>query len=198
MIRILIFIFLLSFLSCSKFSSTKESYKAWFSDPSNGYIKSKNVGNTGFTVIYKPAELVALSEFEIEKSYTITERDSILSLYKNSYHFIMVINMSEEFFNKKVRTTSEYLEFFEKLSFRMAENVRLINGDTEIPVSLFHHERGYELGNGEVFIFTFPKMTSIADNLTFQYQDEYFNASILNFTFNISELKLPTLPIKVQ
>jgi|GEM_PF-5963851 len=191
-------VLMLLVVSCSRAPETPEEYTTWFSNPSNGYVKTRQINGMEFSLLFRPAELLLMQELDPAGTYSPAELDSLLALYNNGYHFIFSVRLPKEFFTQKVGNTRDYLDFFETMSFRLPENIRLKTSTEELPVSLFHHERGYELQQQNIFLVSFPRSPDDGDTLTFQYKDDFFGVSTLNFTYVLSHLESPSLPIKIQ
>jgi hypothetical protein len=178
---------------------TLAEYRSWFGKAENGYVKEKAIGGLVFTVQYRPIELEILNELEEGASYSQQYIDSLKRRYEGSNYFVMEIRVkdpegagegvlyrSEEFMNNFNQTV-------EKLSFGMGERFFLeVESDTIYP-SVYHFERGFELGERQRFVLGFPDKKKKGP-ITFVYNDDLFHASILKFQFETEKLEQLALP----
>lgn len=178
---------------------TLAEYRSWYGNPENGYVKEKTLGGLVFTVQYRPVELEMLNELNEGISYSQQQIDSLKKKYEGSNYFVMevrvkdpegagegVLYRSEEFMNNFNQTV-------EKLSFGMGERFFLETKTDTIYSSVYHFERGFELGERQRFVIGFPDK-KIEGPITFVYNDDLFHVSILKFQFETDKLKKMALP----
>jgi hypothetical protein len=77
-----------------------------------------------------------------------------------------------------------YEALIKELSFGMKDRISLVIGKDTLAPSLYHYERGFELGNHQRFLFAFPKGKEAAESFQVIYNDEIFSSSLLKFSFS--------------
>lgn len=190
-----LFVFFL--LGCVKDApKTYEEYKNWFNE-SNGYVKSQQVDNLEYRIQYKPFQLMALPEFEADKSYTEKEVDEVFSAYgENSYYFLLEIGPNKEGSQHAVFSNmEEYNLAMDQLAFKMGSMCRLVIDEHEYLPVIHHLEKEYEITQKYRVIVGFqPEETT--EEFTFIFNDEIFNGGKVKFHF--TPKTPPKLPLKLK
>ena len=187
--------------SCGK-PMTVAEYKAWFNDPENGFLKEKVVNDLKFSVQLRPVELMILKEMKQATGYSASQIDSLKNSYGSSLYFLMEVTYENTEKMKKgdlvqstVKNYNEYVEHINQLSFELDDNVILVAGDDTIRPSLYHYERGYELGKKQSFLFAFPfDDDKNNEQVSFIYNDEVFQTGVNVFRFSVNN-EIPEFPI---
>lgn len=188
---------------CAGNPDTPAEYFAWFGQEENGFIKTRSINGIEYTVHFRPVELQILRELD-QTSLTVSPAflDSLKASYGKSLNFILEIGLADG--DGKVLANAAHihenpLQVLQELSFSMQEQVELEVGENTYVPSLFHFERGYELGKKERFLFSFPVPEKDMDKpFIFRYEDKFFGGSLLNFSFDVTDKNIPPLPVKVK
>jgi len=191
--------------SCRPKVKTMAEYKAWFNDEKNGFVKEKYVKGLKIRVQYKPVDLMIVNELRAATAISEKELDSIKKEYGNSLYFMMEAGYDErekEQGNDIIKeNNTDYASYTEKvkiLSFNLQNNVWLVSGKDTVHSTLYHYERGYELGKKEAYLFAFPNTLKFNNShVIFVFYDELFNTGINNFQFDTNKKNLPQLPLNV-
>ncbi len=199
---LLAFATLLSACSNSELSpKTKAEYLSWYNNPEHGFVKAKELSGLEFRVQYRPNEFLAMRELTANKSYPQTQVDSIINSYGEGSCFMLEIastNQAENPLFRNIRDVNEYRERLTNFAFEMKEHVLLKVGEAEYSPSLWHHERGYELGSRQRILMTFPVKVEEHKKVVFEYHDEHFNAFLLKFSFGLQNKQQPSLPKSIK
>ncbi len=202
--RIIYFGLLVFTSACNHQPVTFSEYKLWFSDPDNGFVKKKEINDLVFSVQYRPVDYQLVSELKEYEEYTQIALDSIRHSYAGGKYFLLEVGTKNKEVNDMVMTRSlqnfeDFKEMVHHAAFGLNHNVSLIaDGDTIKP-SLYHFERGYELGRRARFLFAFPVANSKSiETMTFCYDDVFFNSHRLNFRFKKSDMNMPELPVQIN
>lgn len=190
---------IISLASCRQNLESKSDYLSWFADDRNGLTKKQTVNGIDFIVTYRPTEVLLMQELDLSRDYSENEIKQIRSSYDSSLHFLMEISFPKDYAIKNSTDQSTFLKFFQELAFGIEDKVELITPDGIYPPAFFHYERGYELAKKERFLFSFMKPDAKNfKEITFQYKDDLFNTSVLNFTFDLKNIEAPELPIRIN
>lgn len=199
----LFFLCLFLSVSCTDTPKTLKAYKKWFYNAENQFIQEKKIGMLTLNAIYTPTAYLVAKELDDGKQYTADEIEKIRHDYEGGKNFILqiVVDMEQDvegdaLLKKQVRSLDEWRTLIEKLSFHMKDNLRLIEGKDTIVPSMYHFERGYELGQVQRFIVSFPSDKEDED-MILMFDDEHFDTGRNYFDF--SDIKdIPTLPIDIK
>lgn len=177
------------------------SYRQWFADRSNGFVKDKTIDGLHFAVQFRPLDLMMLSELEEGKRYTVDELQSIRQEYAGSRYFMLEIGMDEQDGSDPLKRNhadyDTYKQRLSTLSFGMEQRAKLVvAGDTLFPI-LAHMEQGYELGHRQRILIAFPAQTNHADAMTFIFEDDVFHTYQQKFTFRIDDKQIPKIPVQI-
>lgn len=196
-----LFLVVFLFVNCKPRVNNIAEFKSWFNDPENEFVKEKYVNDLKFSVQYRPAELMICNELkDLKKGQS--SLDSLKRTYKNSLYFLLEIGFDErekkkqgDVLLKDIHTYEQYVEKVNYLSFQLENNTWLVVGKDTIPPSLYHFERGYELGKKQTIMFAFPYSGSInKKDMAFFFNDDAFKTGLNIFKFNIDSTKQPELP----
>lgn len=190
--------------SCGQ-SMTENEYKAWFSDPENGFVKEKVVNDLRFGVQLRPVELMMLTELKQGEDILADQVDSLKASYGNSLYFLMEVSFEDagkrrgaDVVQSTVKSYNEFVEQVNRLSFELDDNVILVSGNDTIRPSLYHYERGYELGKKQSFLFAFPfNNEKTHEQVSFIYNDEVFKTGVNTFRFSTGK-EIPEFPIVIK
>ncbi|MDF2456584.1 MAG: hypothetical protein K0R51_2577 [Cytophagaceae bacterium] len=176
-----------SLLSCNRPKDLRE-YRTWFGNPENGFVKTHTWHDLDYNVYYRPSDLMAAYELDEEEKHTDKEVDSLIKSYDESYYFLLELSAKEGVnleWNETENGEKGYEALIKELSFGMKDRISMVVNKDTLEPSLYHYERGFELGNHQRFLFAFPKDKE-KEKESFQiiYNDEIFSSSILKFSFS--------------
>jgi len=205
--NIVLFICLFCFLACNNYHpKTKREYRAWFANEDNGFLKKKQIGYLQFNVQYRPIDYMLLNELEEDKSYDKNQIDTLRKSYGSSKYFLLEVGIddedmtiNEDMTRLMINNYKEFQELITTLAFDMKSKVSLQLGEDTYEPSIYHFERGYELGYKQRFVFAFAiPSESDKSEFTFVFDDDLFDSGINKFKFEALSNIIPSLPIEIS
>jgi hypothetical protein len=190
--------------ACSSDPTTMPEFVAWFS-PERGYVKTKAVKYINYRVQYRPPELMMIGELDPQATYTQAELDELRGSYGESIYILLEISLDPEVMagtHDALRLLSaDYPDFAEKLktlAFRLEDSVWLQVGEARVPPSVYHYERGFELGEQQRILFAFqPPSGARGGEATFVFDDPVFRTGLNRFHFDLDPGRIPRPPVRV-
>jgi hypothetical protein len=195
----LLLVIVLVFLTgCQNEITDMQSFHQWINDPSNGLTKTKHVGDYKITVKCLPSEFLALREVKEETKPTQPIYDSLLSSYKNTLTFLLMISATspesqQDPMFKELEGLPEYKERAGEMNFNMDSYVSIKTSSGEYKPVLTTMENTYGLRNQRVVYIVFADDKHDGGLLNqpkwdFIFNDEIFNTGINHFVFQSSDL----------
>lgn len=146
--------------SCNR-ALPKDEYMAWVKSENNGLLVSRTIGSLKISAQYKPAELRLLEQ---EESIEPDQYDKVIAEFKELQYFELMLLDKRGDLLELTETTSEKSELLDYFSFRMQNDISLIDGVDTLECKVFHFVRSYDLKNEKKFILAFEsKSTKITD-----------------------------------
>lgn len=190
-----------SFFSGSVQKLEPAAYVNWVESDDNGLKVSKAIGDFTFTALYKPLEYLALSE--LRDSITKKAVEDKVSEYEGMQYFTFRISAKDqqkELLKVNIKSDNEYYNRIEYFSFKMQNDLKLIDGKDTLNCILFHFERVYGLAPFATFVVGFPLTKEEEKNMkkktyndkTFFYDDRVFGTGHIYMT--IKEKNLNQIP----
>lgn len=198
----IIILVILALTSCAKKALDPSGYMQWVEDEKNGLRVNKQVGDLIFILQYKPVDYVVLQEVkDPDISREVYEKTS--DNFKGMQYFTFRIktsqgNMSPLKYNLSAQ--EEYFGRVEYFSFRMQQDIKLIDGKDTLNCALHHFERDYELTPANTFVLGFELPAGQEKNETrdkiFIYNDRVLGAGTIKIGINKRDINnIPTLKI---
>lgn len=187
-------IILLSFFlcSCTKTVNNVQEYLDFLQEKSNGFNSEKNIGNITIKTTYMPKDLLAYIEY---KSSDNKKYKEILNSYGTSEYFKM-----EVFDNRKLKADlvklyssneEEYEEIDMYLSYKLANDIILIDGKDTVKPALYNYDKKFELNSTICFLISFPICFTKPNDKIFEYSDKVFNLGVNKMFLKIKKTELP-------
>lgn len=158
----------------SKKSLEPVEYVKWIENPENGLKVEKPIGDYQFTLLYKPLEYIVLKEakqLEIKKSELKKGVEEISDFDYFTFQIGTVKNV-EDVLKFGVNTNEEFQKRVDYFSFRMQNDLKLVDGKDTLQCSLFHFERTFGIAPYCTFVLGFEKGGKELKNKTLIYNDE--------------------------
>lgn len=175
-------------------------YLKWLNEPSNGLVKIRSVNGIEIKMKYLPAEYQAWKEISNEPGYSVSQRDSILNLYRNSLSFLFSIGPDEKngvegdiMFNS-VENYSQYKERVYDMNFFFGEKITLKAGEKEYKPVLTSMENIYGIGPSRNIILVFvpaekeDNNMKESDQLQLEYEDDTYALGTNRFVFSRKDI----------
>src|ERR1035437_2351097 len=167
-----------------------DEFVRWVKDEDHGLKKEKKIGDIVFSAQYKPVEYVICME---ERSTHIS--DSVVKRKKSELgdmlylDFKIALEKGEgELLKYKLSSMAEYGDRVNYFSFKMQNDIFLVDGNDTISCTLFHFERAYDAVPYSTFVLGFPNNNK-AGNKTLIYHDNIFKKGIIKLEFENNNLK---------
>jgi hypothetical protein len=164
-----------------------ESYIEYIKTPVNSLSLIKKMDDFTFTAKYIPQEYMALRELGVDSlnPESFAKRVSELSELQYFTFSIQNKNYRNELLKYNLGNESEYYSRIEYFSFKMQEDIKLIDGNDTLMCELFHFERTYDIATYITFTMAFKNTKNFNDRI-FTFNDLVFKNGQINITFDKS------------
>lgn len=171
-------------------SLPRPEYVHWIESRESGLTAEKKIDKLLYSVQYKPVHYEALirmgNEGVSQEKLRILEHE----LSGMQYYTLRVSakDYPGEVLKYKLPDTDEYYRRIEYCSFRMQEDITLVDNNDTLPCRLFHFERVFGVAPEATFVLAFEDTRSEADKQAGRYEtekmisfnDELFGMGIIN------------------
>lgn len=178
----------------------------WINDKDNGLIKESSIQGLKITLKYLPAQYLALRE--VETNMSGQDFDSLLSVYKWSHSFLMILGPDEdkgEQFDIMYLNTSGYDDYTQRvydMNFNIKNYISLKTPQKKYSPVMTNLENVYGLNKSRnIYVVFTPQKENedmlSAENLDFIFNDEIFNTGIHHFIFDKKDIEnIPNVKIE--
>lgn len=169
-----------------------ENYRNYVEDIDNGLVVSKNVDDVMLEAFYMPISYLALREAETIDTNSEQYRTAYSELNSSGLQYVMVnIVVSSEVdpLKYKIKNLSEIEERIKYYSFDVDDDIKLKDGEVELPCVLHHYERGFGITNKITLNLAFPKTGNENDKVLI-FNDKIFNKGKLKIKFKKEDLNV--------
>lgn len=172
-------------ISTSKVALPVEGYIEYIKDTQNNLILTKTISDFSYTIQYLPSEYLALKELKSD-SLTAKKIEQKLGELNELQYFVFSIQNNKsgkELLKYNLENEIEYQARLDYFSFRMQDDLKLIDGSDTLSCELFHFERTFDLSPRLVFNVAFKNPRSNG-NKTFTFNDLIFKNGEINLKFD--------------
>ena len=182
-------------------------YIQWIENPENGLTSSNTIENYTYTAFYKPLNYVVLKDLD-SISVNADNFKKQIADYNGLQYYTLTIERedggTEELLRYDLITTEDYFARIEYYSFKVQNDVVLLEGEDTLVCRMSHFERAYGLQSKAKIILGFDKrkedVSKIAEqtNLdkTLVFYDRIFGAGIVKLRIDKSVLNsIPKLKL---
>lgn len=174
-------------MSPSTLELPAKDYIEYVTDSQSSLILTKDISDFSYTVQFLPAELMVLREL---KSDTLTKKKIQLKLNELNelQYFIFSIENNKsgkELLKYGLENEIEYQARLDYFSFRMQDDIKLIDGSDTLSCELFHFERTFDLSPRLVFNVAFKNLKT-NNSKVFAFNDFIFKNGAINLKFDKS------------
>ena len=161
-------------------------FNAWVAAEENNLVKSKSVSEINYKMSFVPKELMAFNELKSQE-YTKEEFETALTHYKDMSYFNFRIEIPEgegELLKHKLSSPQQYDARINYMSFKMQQDIILVqNNDTLFP-GIFHFERIFEIAPFTTVMIAFDNQKFNPEKeFTIIYNDQLFNKGYLKYYY---------------
>lgn len=133
--------------------------KTYIVNPENGLIKKKNIGKVAIAVQYQPIDFLLAKEFNgnhfSKEEYKKRQKELDGAQY---YHLkIGIQEQGKNIINHNLQDANQLQERLYYLSYKMDDDIQLIDGRDTLRPMLFHFERSYDLAPYNSFVLAFDQ-----------------------------------------
>ena len=176
-------------MSCSQNQLSKAEYIIYSKDPENGLTTSVETNNWQYSIQYRSAEMMALTELNSDSDVKTDDYEKAIKEYQDMEYYIFDIKSLSSYPMKKEITDS----LISHLNFEFRDQILLIEGLDTLRPELYHFENDLQMNNRYRFLTAFQK-TSNQDK-TFVI-DHFFNDQNVSMTLKEEAfLNIPTLKL---
>lgn len=171
----------------------------WIKNPKNGFVKVRDMGEVQYTLQQVPTEIMVLNGLKKER-VNADEFSRELAEYSGMEYYWLRMEIPgypNEIAQYGIGDRSEYDARIKYLSFDMQEDITMEteSGD-QVPCSLFHFERTYNITPYSTFLVGFDKTLLKEGDKTFVFNDMLFNHGKIKFYWSGTDKKqLPKLEL---
>ncbi len=170
-----------------------KAYMAYVSNPENGLVKTRTVGDFEVSVRYEPADFIIAGE---------QEKGSVDSEFKSSAHefehfqFRIKLKQGGNILNYKSTSMINQNSRINHFSFNARQDFKIISGGKAYPCKLTYYSRNYNLTPTVDISLVFDRIP-LADDWQLVYTDQQFDLGRIKFLLKQNHLAdLPTLKTK--
>ena len=169
-------------------------FVSWVKDGHHGLNKEKTIGDIRFAAQYKPLEYVICMEERTEQVEDSLVKRKVAELKDMQYidFKIALTNSEGELLKYNLSSLSQYEERVNYFSYKMQNDIKLVEGKDTLDCALFHFERAYDVAPYSVFVLGFPLGKGNAETKTLVYHDNMFKKGIIKLEFEKGDLN--TIP----
>ena len=162
-----------------------ENYRNYVEDVDNGLIISKSVDDVLLEAFYMPISYLALREAETKDINSEQYKTAYTELNSSGLQYVMVniiVNSKVDPLKYKIKNLAEIEERIKYYSFEVNDDIKLKDGEVELPCVLHHYERGFGITNKITLSLAFPKTANEEDKVLI-FDDKIFNKGKLKIKF---------------
>jgi hypothetical protein len=185
------------------FSSSNEkelsaaAYINYVEDPGNGLLKEKEIDDIKFSLQYEPYEYLCIKELGHD-SVKKEELQAAIKEREDMDYFVLKIqakNNNQELLKYKLSDEKQYQERVDYFSFRMQDDIKLIEGKDSLFCRMFHFERIFGVAPYAKFVLGFEKSKRDEDKL-FVFEDRVFKSGTIKLIITKEDItNIPSLKI---
>jgi hypothetical protein len=151
----------LLFNACKPASLGIKEYMAYIDDPSNGLLKTEEIGDFKISVQYRPVEYISVIEVrDADDDLSPAEFSKAMKENENMQFFLLRIAGTLKKEDALLSGLSREEEYYERLSHLIGgieKNVLLVDGVDTLPCMMHHYERNYKLSDFHNITLIFEK-----------------------------------------
>lgn len=182
-------------LSAPHLELAPKEYIRWIEDKEHGIQVKKTIGDYTFATVYKPYEYLIAREIKkdsISAGILDEKINSINDLQYFSFR-ISAENQNTELLKVGLSSQDEYYARIEYCSFKMQQDIKLVDNNDTLNCVLFHFERVYNIAPYATFVLGFPLTEKekkdiqqgkkiVHPDKTLSYEDKIFGIGKVNLT----------------
>lgn len=172
-------------------------FLSWVADTDNELAKTKELSEIQYKICYLPKQTMAYMELKNE-AYTDAQFREACGHYSEMSYFNFRLELnggSGELLKYKLSSAAEYNDRVTYMSFRMQNDIFLVQGKDTLHPGLFHFERIYEVAPYATVMLAFDDKKFSKDNeFTIVYDDKLFHKGYIKYNYRPKQLiDLPNL-----
>jgi hypothetical protein len=181
-----------SALSNTKTELELEQFATWVSDKENNLTKNKTISDINYQLAYLPKEYMAYTELKQEKNLTQERFEEVKKNYTGMTYFKFRIETksgSGELLKYKLSSGQQYNERIDYMSFRMQEDIILVQGKDTLYPGMYHFERIYDIAPFATVMMAFDNKKFNPDGeFTIVFNDHLFHKGYIKYYYRTKQL----------
>lgn len=181
------------FASCQNSVSPKD-YVNYVKDYKNGLHKFKKIGALEVDVQYRPIPYVIANEFRKNniRQEDYIKRESELSGLQYYNVKLSVAEQGQDITKYKVVSQEDYQQRLYYLSYKMKNDIQLVEGKDTLSPILYHFERSYDISDKRTFVVAFESTQNEVKDKTLVIDAKPFGTGPIKL--RMTEIDLNNLP----
>jgi hypothetical protein len=164
---------------------------SWAGNIDNELTKSKEFSEINYRLSFMPAQSLAYIELRGQE-YTMEQFNAACKHYDGMSYFNLRIELpagSGELLKHGLESPNQYNDRLNYMSFKMQNDIYLVQGQDTLLPGLFHYERIFEAGSYATVMLAFDdaKFNKEKD-FTIVYDDHLFNKGYIKYTYYSKQL----------
>lgn len=177
---------------CKKNFLPPKEYYNYVINEKNGLKKIKKVDEFIFDLQFEPLDFKIVKQLKKEQ-INISEYNKLLKEMEGMQYYILkikVANATESILKYQLQSEEDYQNRLAYFSFNFQSALYLEEDKRQIPCSLFHFERMYDLTPERVFVLGFEQSTkSLYSDKTFVIDSDFFSAGKIKIKIKGNDIK---------
>jgi len=176
---------------------TAEEYLKWIENNRSYLANEKQLGNLNFAVLYKPLDLMVLSDMDTLDFQTY---QTIRSGYDSLQYYVFSIGLTSnqgDLLQSGLDRVGDYTELIKYMAYELQHSLMLEEGGQKLNCKLFHFERTFGTRPYVNFMVGFERtpVTETAGK-TFIYEDKIYNVGTVKLNI-VEEIVLAVPHLKI-
>lgn len=175
-----------------------DDYLTYVTDPSNGLIKEKQLGDFTFRLQYLTGEMNALRELKGEPVTKESFNSKLEGLSDYQYYNFSICkkDFQNELLMYELTSEAQYASRVEYFSFQAQRDIKLVEGQDTLDCELFHFERSFSMNPNLTFSLGFKRNKNRYLTKQFCFNDKIFKNGNVNISISRRDLlNVPQLKI---
>jgi len=174
-----------------------EQFVTWVVDKENKLVKDKTISDINYQLAYLPQEYLAYNELKGE-TFDKAKFEEVEKGYSELTYFKFRIEAKEEkgeLLKHDLQSAQQYNERINYMSFKMQNDIILVQEKDTIFPGLFHFERVFEVAPYATVMFAFDKKKfDPVKGFTIIYNDHLFNKGYIKYNYRQNQtIDLPNI-----
>ena len=172
----------------------------WVADKTNDLVKNKTISDVNYQIAFLPKDYLVYTELKNE-DFTPEKFDAARKNYTGMTYFKFRIEVKNagvggELLKYKISSPAQYNARINYMSFKMQNDIFIVQGNDTLYPGMYHFERIYEIAPFATVMLAFDDKKFKPENeFTVVYNDRLFNKGFIKYNYSPKQLiDLPNIP----